>query len=136
MKRVKGQTPPLTIKKEPVEDIGTERIDIGEFLESIGDTISPLVPQSHAPSPIIPLPHHNPPPPSERLPVPLNERPVNGLSVERMLASSKEIVPYTEKRKFDDGIMEDFPPEKKQRLQNFPLANGIGKVNTTTRPSG
>ena len=39
----------------------------------------------------------------------------------------KDLVPYTEKRKFDDGIMEDFPPEKKQRLQNFPLANGIGK---------
>jgi len=37
----------------------------------------------------------------------------------------KDLVTYNEKRKFDDGIMEDFPPEKKQRLQNFPLANGI-----------
>ena len=35
----KGTTPTLTIKKEPVDD---SQIDIGEFLESIGDTISPL----------------------------------------------------------------------------------------------
>ena len=35
----KGTPPTLTIKKEPVDD---NQIDIGEFLESIGDTISPL----------------------------------------------------------------------------------------------
>ena len=39
MKRLKGTPPTLTIKKEPIED---NQIDIGEFLESIGDTISPL----------------------------------------------------------------------------------------------
>ena len=55
------------------------------------------------------VPHNQPPPPNHLTPPP------------------KDLVPYTEKRKFDDGIMEDFPPEKKQRLQNFPLANGIGK---------
>ena len=55
------------------------------------------------------VPHNQPPPPNHLTPPP------------------KDLVPYTEKRKFDDGIMEDFPPEKKQRLQNFPLANGIGR---------
>ena len=55
------------------------------------------------------MPQNQPPPPNHLTPPP------------------KDLVPYTEKRKFDDGIMEDFPPEKKQRLQNFPLANGIGK---------
>ena len=57
--------------------------------------------------------------------MPQNAPPTNHLT-----PPPKDLVranPYTEKRKFDDGIMEDFPPEKKQRLQNFPLANGIGK---------
>ena len=61
------------------------------------------------------MPHNQPPPPNHLTPPP------------------KDLVPYTEKRKFDDGIMEDFPPEKKQRLQNFPLANGIGKSAILSR---
>ena len=61
------------------------------------------------------VPHNQPPPPNHLTPPP------------------KDLVPYTEKRKFDDGIMEDFPPEKKQRLQNFPLANGIGKSAILSR---